>query len=229
MRHLITSLALVGLASTLALSGPALADDDDGKFFEVTITNITRGQTFTPILVATHESGVKLFTLGAPAGEELATLAEDGNPGPLATLPEFSNTADSGGLLMPGISVTVVIEADEDANHVSVAAMLIPTNDAFLALVDVPLPKGKAVSVYRVPAYDAGSEPNDELCANIPGPVCGGAGESPDAGGEGFVHVHAGIHGIGGPEDTDPPMGLDAAERDWRNPVARVVIRRMAD
>ena len=223
MRHLITSMALVGLASTLALSGPAVADDDDDrKVFEVTVTNITRDQTFTPILVVTHESGVKLFTLGAPASDELATLAEDGDVGPLTALlealPEISNVEDSGGLLFPGDSVIVEIEAQGDADHVSLAAMLIPTNDAFVSLVDVPLPDGKATSVLRAPAYDAGSEPNDELCINVPGPVCGGTGASPGVGGEDFVHIHAGIHGIG---------DLIAAERDWRNPVAEVVIRRI--
>lgn len=71
---------------------------------------------------------------------------------------------------------------------------------------------------YESPAYDAGSEPNDEQCVNIPGPVCGGAGGSPDTGGEGYVHIHAGIHGIG---------DLVAADRDWRNPVAKVVIKRV--
>jgi hypothetical protein len=35
-------------------------------------------------------------------------------------------------------------------------------------------------------------------------------------GGEGFVHVHRGMHGIG---------SFKASERDWRNPVAEVRIR----
>ena len=93
--------------------------------------------------------------------------------------------------------------------------MLLPTNDSFVALNRVRLPRyGKAT--YFARGYDAGSEPNDEWCANIPGPVCGGAGASPEAGGEGFVHVANGIHGIG---------DLDAAVYDWRNPVAKVVIK----
>ena len=78
-------------------------------------------------------------------------------------------------------------------------------------------PDGATVS--RSPGYDAGSEPNDEDCDNIPGPVCGGEGASPDEGGEGFVHIQAGIHGI---------ADLDPAERDWRNPVAEVTIRRVS-
>jgi hypothetical protein len=68
-------------------------------------------------------------------------------------------------------------------------------------------------------AYDAGSEVNDELCASIPGPDCGGAGAgSPVGGEEGYVHVHTGIHGIG---------DLDPSERDWRNPVAMITVTRV--
>ena len=69
-----------------------------------------------------------------------------------------------------------------------------------------------------VPGYDAGSEPNDELCASIPDPPCGGEGGSPNAGGEGFAHVQAGIHGIG---------DLSAADYDWRNPVATIKVERV--
>jgi hypothetical protein len=67
-----------------------------------------------------------------------------------------------------------------------------------------------------VPAYDAGTELNDELCENIPGPLCGGGAVSAESG-EGFVHIANGIHGIG---DLAPEL------YDWRNPVAKVTIRR---
>ncbi|MHB1051505.1 MAG: hypothetical protein ACYCZT_00340 [Thiobacillus sp.] len=71
---------------------------------------------------------------------------------------------------------------------------------------------------YLSNGHDAGSEPNDELCDNIPGPPCGGQDVSPDAGGEGFVYIHAGIHGIG---------SLEPSEYDWRNPVARITVRQI--
>ncbi len=35
---------------------------DGNPSYEVIVTNMTRGQTFTPILVITHKEGVKLFT-----------------------------------------------------------------------------------------------------------------------------------------------------------------------
>ena len=100
--------------------------------------------------------------------------------------------------------------------------MLIPTNDAFLAVDAADLPARREELALAVPAYDSGTEPNDETCASIPGPFfveCGGpGGGGAPAGGEGYVHVHTGIHGIG---------DLDASARDWRNPVARVTVRRV--
>ncbi|NIR58975.1 MAG: hypothetical protein GWO02_05365, partial [Gammaproteobacteria bacterium] len=48
-----------------ALSAPALAQDE--VVYEVEVTNVTRGQTFTPILLASHEAGVRVFEVGEPA------------------------------------------------------------------------------------------------------------------------------------------------------------------
>lgn len=193
--------------------------------FEVTVTNLTRGQQFTPILVASHQKGVRLFTLGSPVSSELATLAEEGNTAPLAALllatPGVNDIAASAGLLNPGQSVTISVDASGGFDHLSVAAMLIPTNDGFFALNGVEGPRGDQTLTLYSPAYDAGSERNDEVCASIPGPFfaeCGGAGGGgKPGGGEGYVHIHAGIHGIG---------DLDPAQRDWRNPVAQITIRR---
>lgn len=208
-------------AYTVAL-GLTLASSLAGAVnFDVTITNITREQSFTPILVATHKPVVSLFTLGSPASPELSELAESGNPTPLKTvLKRNSKVRDvqtSSGLLAPGQSVTVRVDGEWDSRF-SVAAMLIPTNDAFVSINNVYGPfLGQTVS-YEAPAYDSGSEPNDELCINIPGPVCGGVGASPNETGEGYVHIHAGMHGIG---------NLAASDYDWRNPVAAISIKRV--
>lgn len=209
------------LVAAVAAAGGAVAGQ--GPIYEVKVTNLTRGQIFTPILVASHRPGVHLFTPGEPAGGELTVLAEGGDIGPLAetlgATPGVQDIADSGGLLFPGEAVTVQVSA-RGASRVSLAAMLVPTNDGFIALNGVVAPWGSGhAAMYPVPAYDAGTETNDEACVNIPGP-CEGEGPSPQDAGEGYVHVHAGIHGIG---------DLEASERDWRNPVARVEIRRRSD
>jgi hypothetical protein len=222
---LMAAVVMIGLLS----SAPVHAEE--GARFEVTVTNLTRGQTFTPVLVASHREGVRLFTLGEPASSELAILAEEGATAPLTALllatPGVRDVADSGappaGFVEPGQSKTIVVSAGRGADHVSVAAMLIPTNDGFFALNGVAGPRGREAVVHVSPAYDAGSERNDEACASIPGPnfaECGGpgGGGQPVGEEEGYVHIHAGIHGIG---------DLVASARDWRNPVARIAIRRI--
>jgi hypothetical protein len=46
--------------------------------------------------------------------------------------------------------------------------MIFPTNDGFVSLTGIPLPTGNDPVTYFSPAYDSGSEENDELCGNIP-------------------------------------------------------------
>ena len=217
----------LALASCVVTLLSSVASAHDGRRYEVTVTNLTRGQQFTPILMASHKEGVSLFALGSPASPELATLAEEGNTAPLTALlsatPGVLDVVTAGPLLNPGASRTVVVRTRGRFDHLSVAAMLIPTNDAFFAVNDLEGPSGEETLTVYSPAYDAGSEVNDELCPSIPGPFfeeCGGAGGGgkPVGGEEGYVHIHAGIHGIG---------DLHAAARDWRNPVARIVIRRI--
>lgn len=206
---------------TTALAFSATAFADDGKTYEVTITNATAGQTFTPVLAATHSSDIGFFVLGQPASGELTALAEGGDIEPLGTLLDSMpslvlDTATNGALLGPGESVTIEVTGSSRFDRLSFAAMLIPTHDTFVALDSMRLPNRSATAVAL--AYDAGSETNDELCANIPGPYCGGAPISPMDEGEGFVHVANGIHGIG---DLAPEVF------DWRNPVATVHVRRI--
>lgn len=227
--NLIRSLPTIAAAALFTvLPGTALATDDPsasrerGRVFEVSITNITRGQTFTPILVATHSARIAFFKLASPASDGLAFLAEDGSTALLA-----SELASSGealdaqtipGLLAPGATATVQVRARSRFDRLSLAAMLIPTNDSFVGLDSLDLPWSGGSVTRLLLGYDAGSEPNDERCANIPGPRCGGQGASPGVSGEGYVYVSNGMHGIG---------DLSAAVYDWRNPVARVVVRRV--
>ena len=195
--------------------------DDDIRTYAVSITNLTRGVSFTPIMVATHREGFRLYNLGAPPSDALADMAESGNTGPLAAIINATpkaRTASSSGLLEAGKTVTVTVASLKESNTMSLAAMMLPTNDGFVGVTNVPLPKGKQVLTYLSNGHDAGSEPNDELCSNIPGPTCRGQGGSPGVGGEGFVHIHAGIHGIG---------NLEASEYDWRNPIARITVRQV--
>jgi hypothetical protein len=65
------------LAALLIPAAAAFADDDErGSGFAVTVTNITAHQVFTPIVVASHREGVRLFSLGQAADKPLEVLAE---------------------------------------------------------------------------------------------------------------------------------------------------------
>ena len=105
--------------------------------------------------------------------------------------------------------------------------MLIPTNDTFVALDSGVLPR-RGSRTFFIQAYDAGTEENDQLCINSPGPRCGGEGVSPDPmlGDEGFVHVSNGFHDLGA-DDGNGNERLQPFTYDWRNPVAKVVVKRV--
>lgn len=207
------------LSGTLLFTSQAMASGGRGAY-EVTITNITQGEIFTPIMVATHPHRVKLFELGDSASTQLATMAESGNTAPLIEYLKDEGALDvatADDVLPPGGSVTLTVDTSGRNRYVSVASMLVPSNDAFFAVNGVQGPRGHQSSTVFSPAYDAGSETNDELCISIPGPpfICGGEGFN-EADGEGYVHIHPGIHGVG---------DLIAANHDWRNPAAKITIR----
>ena len=214
---------LLALSVAAIAPAPASAPQGNGASFEVTVTNLTRGQVLSPPLVATHSADAALFVLGQPASPELATLAEDGDAAPLASL--LGGLAAVGDVqagmdpIPPGASASITVEARGNARLVSLATMLVNTNDAFAAIDGMALPTGREARTFAV-AYDAGSEFNSESCSTIPGPACAGAGAGvrDTVGAEGYVFVSNGIQGVG---------ELAAAEYDWRNPVAEVTIRRV--
>ncbi len=215
-KHLPVALAMAMAALTL---GSAHADQG-GHLYNVTITNVTRGQVITPPVVVSHKDGFQLFTLGMPASAELTKLAEDGMASDLInTLETTSAVYDvvaASGPLLPGQSVTLQVNVKRGFPQISAVGMLASSNDAFFALRGATVPVFGTLEV-EAGAYDAGTETNSENCAYIPGPPCGNGGVRDTAGAEGYVHVHAGIHGIG---DLDPAMF------DWRNPVTEISISR---
>ena len=99
--------------------------------------------------------------------------------------------------------------------------MLLPTNDTFVGLNSVRLPRSGSAT-YMLRAYDAGTEYNDQHCDHIPGPTCGGEAisEASDTD-EGFVHIGNGFQEMG--DDALSPHPYD-----WGSAVAKVVITRIA-
>jgi hypothetical protein len=218
------------LALGLIVSSSIAAADRMAEY-EVTITNITPGQSFTPQLVVTHTNALRLFDLGTPASVELEMLAEGGDTAPLTDSVDGAATEaiTIDGLLGPGQTVSTTISGYSKNGVLSIAAMMIPTNDAFVGLNSVPLPEKRGgTASYLVPAYDAGTEVNDQSCQHMPGPRC----NIPEAGfseesGEGFVHIGNGFHDLGDIDDDGFEV-LGPKVYDWRNSVARITVRKMS-
>lgn len=218
-------IGLIAMAIILlfATSQTALADHRydhryKGRTMTITITNITRGQIFSPPIVVVHDAGFRLFELGTPAEPELYALAEDGQTDPLAAAfdenPGVFDHAVAAGPVLPGQSVSVEVTARGRYQFVSLAGMLVTTNDAFVSVQGLPMDFHRTKASWAK-AYDAGSEFNSESCSDIPGPPCGSGGVRHTDGAEGFIHIHGGIHG---------GVDLDPATWDWRNPVAKITI-----
>ncbi|MEE9255782.1 MAG: spondin domain-containing protein, partial [bacterium] len=111
-----TRLKMLSLAGGLFLAGMlGISGVGDAAQYEVTVTNLTSGVVFTPPLIAIHKEGVSLFNAGDPASDDLEMVAEMGDTTDLqATLdadPNVAATATIGGLIGPGQSAIVEIEA----------------------------------------------------------------------------------------------------------------------
>lgn len=205
----------------------------------VEITNLTNAIYFTPLLVAKHGRNSDLYELSEPASAHLQAMAEGGDTsGLIADLEiegnEYVNNP-AGGLLAPG--ATAVAEFDSyrgNKRFLSIVGMMLPTNDGFVGLDSVRIPKRKGTYTYYLHAYDAGTEANDEIingggAPNTPGVPAdpgmnAGSGAIATAGPDHnqTVHLHRGNIG-----DNDPFGGnsdLDARVHTWQGPVAKVVI-----
>ena len=211
--------AVSGLSHTTAFAGEYKAE----KSYTLEVTNLTKGIAFTPLLAASHSPAISLFEVGMPASEAVERVAEGGDIAPLMMALSDSSkvftTSQSEGLLMPGASTEIMISAKGYYKKLSLIAMLLPTNDGLVALNGAQLPRHKNHSkTYFMYAYDGGTEMNDELCASIPGPQCGGEPFSPEDDGEGYIYPHPGIHG---------ESELTRMEYQWSGPVAKVVVTRV--
>jgi hypothetical protein len=232
---------LATLALLLVATG-ALANERESTY-EITITNLTGGQPFSPPVLVTHRAPASLFHVGEPASTGIQQIAENGNNGPLLASvegnPRFVYDVQEGsfplvpagtpgGQMFPD-SATYVITAGYTAKYLSIAMMLVCTNDGFTGLDSLPIPGrvGRSITVYAH-AYDAGTEINTEDFADIVPPCQGligvtsddpGTGESnPELAEGGVVAMHAGIAG-----------GVDLLPEvhGWSEPVAMITITRV--
>ncbi|WP_170915104.1 spondin domain-containing protein [Enterovibrio nigricans] len=196
---------------------------------DVNITNATDGIYFTPLLVAAHSDDVYLFRTGEAASADVEAMAEGGDIAGLTALAEGEGASVSanpaGGILNPGASTSTTLHA-EHGDVLSIAAMLLPSNDAFVGVDSWKIPKKRGKYVIKANGYDAGTEANDELTGSVPTPPfinfgTGGTGVDADVAND-VVHIHPGNLG-----DTDTDGGIsdfDSTKHRWLNPVAIITV-----
>lgn len=228
-------LLAVGLLVTAASAG---SEGNNISTFEVTITNLAETQPISPPVAVTHRRAVKLFKPGTPASDAIEAIAEDGNQSvavaALTGADKVTDVVDLGAPLTPsGVtvgdftdSITFQIDAHR-RDRLSLAGMLICTNDGFVGLNSIKLPKPSAGTVtHYLGAYDAGTERNTELSEDIVDP-CSALGPvvldgDPDGNNNdgietnGVVRHHDGVSGT---------VGDLLGAHDWDDPVAMVQIK----
>lgn len=200
----------------------APAASASGHTYEVTIENLTSGQPFSPGVIATHTKKTNVFKAGEPASEGIRYIAEMGDPSVAVT--ELEGNADAHDVAAttspvgPGGTLMTEIEGKANANRLSLAVMLVCTNDGFTGLESVKLPGGYKAETYEMMAYDAGTELNEETSETIvDGCGLGSDGNARTATDEPIM-AHPGIQGTG---------DLTVADHGWTDPVIRITVQRM--
>lgn len=193
-KYSLTTAALLGMS--LLLSG--CSDDDDPiqmSSYEVTVTNLTYGQPLSPLAVVMHEEG-NLWQVGESASNALEVLAEGGDNSDVLVLSVVDASASGDAPFGPGAQQQVMVTIPRhQVYYLSLATMLVNTNDAFTGLnaVDVTsLAVGDSWSS-RAGVYDAGTEANTESMGTIPGPADGGTGYLAERDDVDFVSKHPGV------------------------------------
>lgn len=234
------SAALLAVAM-LVTTASANTDDYNVSTYEVTITNLATAQPVSPPVAVTHRNSVRLFKEGKAASEAIEAIAENGDQsvavGALTGAAKVTDVVDLGAPLTPsGVavgditdSITFEIEARR-GDRLSLAGMLICTNDGFIGVDSIKLPKaGNGTVTHYLGAYDAGTEDNTELSEDIVDP-CSLLGPveldgDPDGNNndgidtDDYIEPHPGVFGSAG--------DLLSAH-NWDDPVAMIEITKVA-
>lgn len=235
--------------------GEAGQDGADGRdgvngnsaVYTVQLINLTFAQPFSPVAVVMHEPGYTAFVDGEPATVGLEVLAEGGDNQAFIdearASTDFLDVVSTQGPVAPKtISDTltlVVPELDADNLRVTIATMLVNTNDAFTALNAANISNmevGEALT-FSAPTWDSGTEANVETAETMPGPAAqalgaGGQAAGFDAsreGGEGVVHFHRGVTTSANADDPSfegLASSILTEQHRWDNPSMRVTITR---
>ncbi|GGF68447.1 spondin domain-containing protein [Alteromonas lipolytica] len=226
-------LSLVAL-SCLTLAACDHNDDNDpapvpppdiSYSYELTVQNITQGQPLSPVGVTLHADAV-MWEVGMPASDSLELLAEGGDNSEFLATAGVLASASGAAPILPGNdeSITVTVQNEADA-YLSIATMLVNTNDAFVGITGYSL---AALAVQdsvtmMLPVLDAGTEANSEMQGTIPGPADGGEGFNSERDDADVVSFHPGVV----TEDDGLSISVLKSEHRFDNPAVKVTITRI--
>lgn len=178
-----TKITLLTGAMILALSACSSDDDDDddvSQSYRISITNLTNAQPLSPPVAMLHAKSISFWQIGEQASVALEMMAEGGDGSALLDLHDDNPQHAELAALAPGAKTEFTLEMDDDnsGSYLSVAGMLVNTNDAFSGITGINLDglaPGQSIEMLTH-AYDAGTEMNTESAGTIPGPADGGTG-----------------------------------------------------
>lgn len=228
------------IKSTLSVLALALASSTTmAQELSITVTNLTQGLHFTPVITAAHTSDNHIFMSSEMASTELQAMAEGGDISGLASILTNAdaniNENPATGLLAPSMSASFTLTNDSANTHLSVAAMVLPSNDGFVGLDSWKIPEEAGTYTLFLNAYDAGTEANDEIRGSgapgaagmpVPPPLDGVIGMNgtgvTNTESNSKVHIHRGS--LGDSDMTAGESDINNSVQRWLNPVAKLTI-----
>jgi hypothetical protein len=201
---------------------PAPVPDPVDVSYEITIINLTNSQPLSPVAVVLHPSG-NLWSVGDVPSVELEMMAEGGDNSGLLAL-GMAGTSGAGAIGPGGNETISVTVQDVTDAKLTVATMLVNTNDAFSGLNAWDLSQLAVGDSWTTTAgvYDAGSEVNSEAAGTMPGPADGGEGFNAMRSDTGYVAMHPGVVSV----DDGLSSSVLSVEHRFDNPAIRIMVTR---
>lgn len=242
------TIKLLRHGGAVAVFGLGLIGAQTGMAAPITVTLESlapaTGNFLTPLWVGFHNGAFDIYNQGAPASMGLEMLAEDGTT--MAIMNEFATSgagtvqgAIAGPVVPPGatgpgqkISMTFDLDGTLPANrYFSYAAMIIPSNDAFIAngnpnafpiFDEAGTFLGADFIVMGAMVLDAGTEINDELPMNTAffGQMAPNTGVTEG----GAVGIHSGFLPPGAGGILADPMFANADFKASGYQIARITV-----
>lgn len=202
-------LAVLALTATVFVTPADAQTSTKVATYRITITNLS-GQPLSPPVAALHTNKADFFEEGEAAHPAVAAMAEGGATSGLLSLAKSQNGVKAQkaifSVIQPGKKLNFTIKTTDGGRRLSLLSMIECTNDGFIGLDSVLLPKkiGKKKFVKGF-GFDAGSEQNVEEFDHWVSPCSPGASPNLHIDENGVITDHPGLSGF---DDLDFDAGM---------------------